>query len=167
MTSWLWPLPTTPTSIPNPPHPGAFGVARKFDNHTGVDLYAPDRTPVLAVESGVVVKVLPFTGPSAGSPWWLETQAILVAGDSGVVCYGEVEPLVQEGMTVVRGTPLGFVRQVLPDSKVRSDIPGHMSSMLHLELYESGTSQPVEWLLGEAKPSNLLNPTWKLLRSEW
>ena len=38
-------------------HPGAFGAIRKFDVHTGVDLYCKKRTPICAVEDGEVVPV--------------------------------------------------------------------------------------------------------------
>ncbi len=36
------------------------------------------------MEAGVVVGVEDFTGPAAGSPWWLPTKAVLVEGASGV-----------------------------------------------------------------------------------
>ncbi len=76
--------------IPLKPHPGAFGVLRKHHTHEGVDLYATEGEAVYAVEKGVVIAVEDFTGPKAGSPWWLDTQSVLIEGAVGVVCYGEL-----------------------------------------------------------------------------
>jgi len=44
--------------IPVPNHYGAYMQPRKHSIHTGMDLYAPDGTPVYAVEKGrgIVVK---------------------------------------------------------------------------------------------------------------
>jgi len=36
-------------------HHGAFGARRKFNVHSGIDLYAPVGEPVYAVEDGTVV----------------------------------------------------------------------------------------------------------------
>lgn len=85
------PLPSAPY-VPVAPHPGAFGVSRKHDVHTGVDLYASESTPVYAIEDGKIVEILEFTGEGADppSPWWNRTQAVLVEGRSGVILYGEV-----------------------------------------------------------------------------
>ncbi len=90
---WRWPLPGVSIAvIPREGEPGAFGAVRRHDVHTGVDLHCGAGQSVLAVERGVVVAVEEFTGPAAGSPWWLPTRAVLVEGASGVVLYGEVVP---------------------------------------------------------------------------
>ena len=146
------------TGIPLPPHPGSFGFVRKNHVHEGVDLYVPEGTEVVAVESGVVVAVLAFTGPLAGSSWWKDTQAVLVAGDSGTVCYGEVETVLMMGEEVETGSRIGTVKQVLGIDK------GRPMSMLHLELYQPRTCDVVEWKIGEAQPMSLCNPTSQLLR---
>jgi len=156
----LWPTddrdfkpPAGITQLPLPPHPGAFGVKRKHHTHEGVDLYCPVDTFVTPVEKGVVVAVIPFTGPDADppSPWWLPTQAVLVEGASGVVVYGEVIALVNPGWEVNRGTRLGLVRQVLTKDK------GYPMSMLHLELHVPGTRNAFDWV--DEKPPSLLDPT--------
>lgn len=144
--------------IPTDQHPGAFGAVRKYDVHTGVDLYAPVGTKVLAVEFGVVKAVIPFTGINAESPWWLPTDAVLIEGASGVVLYGELSSSLRSGMTVNAGDAVGTVQRVLRTDKLES-IEGHLPSMLHLELYEHDTVEPVWWRLHESKPSNLLDPT--------
>ena len=176
-------------------HPGAFGAVRKFDVHTGVDLYCKQGTPICAVEDGTVVEIEIFTGPRAESPWWNETLAILVEGKSGVVCYGEVdiyrftrsrveavrkagepsledalnykkfglhqqgEPYLQVGQTVKRGELLAWTKQVLVKDK------GRPMCMLHFELYNPGTRETVWWRKDEPRPSELIDPTQKLLEA--
>jgi len=164
---WVWPWPSRfkRAELPRGEHPGAFGAVRKFDVHTGVDLYTFEFTPVISVEDGVVVRVLQFTGKAVGSPWWRDTWAVLVEGPSGVVCYGEIHPFVIVGVRVVAGSRIGSVKRVL-DSEARSDIPGHLPTMLHLELYKTGTREPVEWRLGEPRPESLLDPTPYLRAAE-
>lgn len=142
-------------------HPGAFGYIRANHVHEGIDLYCADGTPVHAVEDGVVVAVLPFTGPSAvpPSPWWHDTQAILVEGASGVVVYGEVGigTGIREGVHVGAGEAIGHVRRVLVKDK------GRPVSMLHLELHRHGTRDAFEWTIDSGRPASLLDPTAQLL----
>lgn len=154
--TWQWPLAFKRPDIPTGDHPGAFGVQRKHDVHTGVDLYTGPGTPVVTVEDGIIARILPFTGPKAGSPWWHDTQCILVEGESGVVCYGELYVLHQlcPGTFAPAGALLGYVAQVLKKDK------GKPMSMLHLELYKHGTREPALWLTD--RPLNLLDPTHKL-----
>lgn len=167
-TPWFFPLKNWDGQIPTGDHPGAFGYRRKHDVHTGVDLYVFTNDWVYAVEDGEVIRIEDFTGPSAGSPWWLPTKAILVQGDSGVVGYCEVDPFgLREGDYVDRGQTLAAVVPVLPQYKRRSDIPGHSNMMLHMELYKDGTTETVWWHVRPAnlwsvdgsRPKNLLDPT--------
>lgn len=156
---WHWPLKERPR-VPTGSDSGAFGCVRKHDIHTGVDLYcANEPSPVYAVEAGVVVYVGPFTGLQAGSPWWLDTNAVAVRGAFGVVLYGEVEaastPTV--GTRVKAGELLAHVAPVLRHDK------GLPTKMLHLELYDYGFVEPVWWRLDEEKPVGLLDPTDLLL----
>jgi len=141
---------------------GAFGAVRKYDVHTGIDLYTIEGAPVLAMEDGVVVSVTDFTGPPE-SPWWLPTKAVLIEGASGVLCYGEVVSYLVAGEKVQSGEPIANVVPVLREA--RKDIPGHSRFMLHLELYEHGTKAPKEWKLGEPCPQGLLDPTPLLYRA--
>ena len=145
------------TGIPFPPHPGAFGVKRKNHIHEGVDLYCPEGTPVSAVEDGVVVALLPFTGEHAGLPWWENTFALLVEGASGVVVYGEILPdkTLLTGDAVLAGENLGQVARVLKKDK------GRPMAMLHMELHTLGTRFTPPWY--EEKPPTLLDPTPLLL----
>lgn len=172
---WFFPLEDC-NGIPINGHPGSFGYIRRHDIHTGVDLYTKNQTPVRAVEDGEVLRSIPFTGSKLGHTWWLDTEALLVRGRSGVVCYGEITPLVQTGL-VKRGQVIGFVKQVLPDDGLRQGVPGHSCSMLHLELYSDlylpeETTDDLDrgiwrgWDHGEPKPSRLLDPTSYLLGAE-
>lgn len=147
----LWPLRGMAPALPD--GPGAFGAVRRHDVHTGVDLYCPEGTEVIAVEAGVVVAVLPFTGPRADSPWWEDTDAVLVEGASGVVLYGELGPAVAVGDRCRAGDLLGHVVRVLRRDK------GRPVAMLHLELYAPGAREPVWWLLGDDRPGPLRDPT--------
>lgn len=141
-------LPVGWTELPLPPHPGAFAAQRRHHIHEGVDLYCPDKTPVLAIEAGQVVFVGPFTGAAVGSPWWHETSAVMVSGAKGIFLYGELLPNagVATGLSVAEGQVLGYATPVLKSDK------GRPLCMLHLERYtlESARATPF--------PGNSLNP---------
>ncbi len=148
------------TPLPIDGHPGAFGARRRFEVHTGVDLYCPSGTLVTAVEAGTVVGVEWFTGQDADppSPWWHPTQAVLVEGASGVVLYGEVEALVDVGDVVEAGEFVGRVLRVLRHDK------GRPTSMLHLELLRPGTTKSTHpWTLDGERPADLWDPTPHLM----
>lgn len=173
--TWLWPLHNHDVSIPVQDHDGAFGKKRRYDIHTGVDLYCDPGQIVVAVEPGVVVGIETFTGPRAQSPWWLETEAVLIEGASGVVLYGEVKPEVKVGDWVERGWIVGRTLQVR-----RTDIVARMKrilhgrivddkpkTMLHFELYDKGVDRAVSWNHGEEKPAALRDPTKALLQAKY
>ena len=152
---WVWPL-DSPQSWPD--EPGQFGAIRRYDIHTGVDLYCPLNTQVLAVEAGRVVAIENFTGASAGSPWWNETKAVLVEGASGVVVYGEINPYVELGDDLSHSEVIGIIdRPVLKKDKGRPTV------MLHIELMQLGSRKTVWWLHDTPQPKSLLNPTNHLL----
>lgn len=151
---WTWPLRSTPVW---PDLPGQFGSARKYDIHTGVDLYTELGTEVLAVEAGVVVGIHPFTGEDAGSPWWNRTSAVIVRGESGYVLYGEIQPSCTVGESLSQGQVLGVVAvPVLPSYKGRPQV------MLHLEL-NSGENWADIWI--RDRPQGLLDPSPLLLEA--
>jgi murein DD-endopeptidase MepM/ murein hydrolase activator NlpD len=159
---WVWPLPGVEFVIPGSmPHPGSFGAIRKYDIHTGIDLYCEPEQEVVAVEDGEIVSIENFTGELANppSPWWNDTRAVLVEGKSGVVVYGEIKPLeaITVGQKIQQGQVIGNVIPVLKKDK------GTSMTMLHIELYKPGTRETVVWHLGEEQPENLLSPLMKLL----
>jgi murein DD-endopeptidase MepM/ murein hydrolase activator NlpD len=145
-------------------HPGAFGFQRRVNWHPGVDLYVRDGEPVYAIEKGIVVGNGVFTGPKVGTPFWETTHYLMVEGKTGVFNYGEMyETLFEVGEEIEEEQNLGYVKRVLFEHKLRPDIPGHSCSMLHLELYTHGTTEPVHWHQFQ-KPPNLLDPTPYLLQ---
>lgn len=136
-TGYFFPF-TLPVKIPVHPHPGSYGVYRKYDRHTGVDLYTPDglsNVDVIAIESGVVVSIVDFTGVNSipPTPYWEDTKAVLVKGDTGVILYGEVEPLVNVGDEVEGGQRIAHTVRVLKEDK------GRPVEMLHVELLPHDT----------------------------
>jgi phosphopantothenoylcysteine decarboxylase len=150
--------------IPEHGHPGAFLTKRKHHTHTGVDLYTVDGQAVHAVEDGIIVSREDFTGKSQSSPWWEDTQCLLVEGATGVVCYGEIAPAYEMdvGRKVSRGTFIGRVKRVLKPGKERPDIAGHSTSMLHMEIYKHGIHKAFEEnsAIGEVSDWNdLVDPT--------
>lgn len=164
---WIYPLAKSkkPTSLGNVTHPGSFAVLRKHDIHTGIDLYCQPDEEVLACEDGEVVKIENFTGEGANppSPWWNETQAVLIEGKFGVLVYGEIKPIdgLKVGDKVKAGQVIGNVQTVLKKDK------GKPMTMLHFEMYVKGTRETVVWNKAEERPESLLNPTLNLLCSKY
>lgn len=152
-TNWEWPLPGEDKYTS---YQGLFGALRKYGIHTGTDFYCNNNQIVVAVEDGEVVLIEEFTGENANppSPWWNNTKAVLVEGKSGVVVYGEINPLssISVGKKIRKGQRLGNVVTVLKTDK------GTPMTMLHLELYKPGTRETVVWNLNENQPDSLLDP---------
>ena len=153
------PLKNLPDIPLGPIHPGGFGFIRKYDIHTGVDLYCNPNDDVFAIECGEVVGIIDFTGDKAESPWWNNTRAVLIEGASGVFVYGEIKE--KEGLkigdNVEAGDHIGNVLTVLKEDK------GKPMTMLHLELYEYKYRETLIWNLHQLKPEPLLDPTKILL----
>ena len=143
-----------------PPHLGSFGKVRKNHIHEGIDLYCENNDEVSAMEDGIILDILPFTGIHANSPWWHNTFCVLIKHSACVLNYGEIIPLssLKIGDKVKEGELLGHVTTVLKKDK------GLPMSMLHLEQYSLDTTQPIkEWSLNTAQPLNLQDPTQLLL----
>jgi hypothetical protein len=164
---WRFPFRETLIDVPINFHPGAFGYRRNKHYHTGVDLYTYKGCPVYPCEGGIVVKIDVFTGPKRNTDHWNETLAVMVEGESGVINYAEIIPesYLKVGLFVGPLTPIGKVTPVLKPEKLRSDIPNHSTSMLHLEWYNSGTRDFSDWVLDTPRPDNLFDPTVRLIES--
>jgi murein DD-endopeptidase MepM/ murein hydrolase activator NlpD len=164
---WIYPLVKSkkPTTLGNANHPGSFAVVRKYDVHTGIDLYCELNEEVIACEDGEVVKIENFTGENANPPssWWNETQAVLIEGKLSVLVYGEIKPIegLKVGDFVKAGQVIGNVQTVLKKDK------GKPMTMLHFEMYQKGARETVVWNLGEERPETLLNPTINLICSRY
>lgn len=146
--------------LPKFNEPGSFGFVRKYDIHTGVDIYCKKREKVCAVEDGEVVDTGIFTGKSVGSNWWNTTYYVVIKGSSGYVLYGEIEfPIEMKiGKKIKKGDFVGYVEAVINEDKIRPLIRNHSNYMLHMELYKE-YNKPVVWNHGEKRDKNLLDPT--------
>jgi hypothetical protein len=141
-----------------------YGVTRKHDIHTGVDIYTEEDEIVYPILPGKVVAIGYFTGKIVDSPWWRETKYVVIKSEGMYILYGEISlnPKIKLG-TVVLGNKLsrlGTVKQVLSGDKDLKNPP----SMLHIELYYK-TTFAVEWNLGEKAPSGLSDPTHLLFNA--
>jgi len=150
---WVWPLKGASPLFPD--EVCGFGAVRLHDIHTGVDLFCELGQEVIAVEDGVVILVEGFTGPNADSPspWWNDTQAILVRGASGVVTYGEIKSLVAVGDQVKVGQVVGVV-----EKPVLRSFKGRPMVMLHVELMTHDAIKTEWWKAGEPMPPTLRDP---------
>lgn len=159
----MFPIKDYKYEIPQGEALGAFGVKRKFDTHTGVDLYCNEGDWVHAIEDGTIIAIEPFTGEIAGFPWWNDTYAVAIKGVSGIINYGEIYPRVgwYVGYKIKEGEIIGHVIPVLKEDKGK--VPS--TSMLHLELYTKYDGRWVEWTLNTPQPDNLLDPTNLLLKN--
>ena len=153
----MFPLVNYKYEVPEGTHLGAFGSIRKHDIHTGVDLYCDHGDSVLAIEAGTVIAIEDFTGEKANSPWWNDTQAVLVKGKTGVFLYGEIHPVVKVGDSVLEGTLLGTVIPVLKKDKGKTPV-----TMLHMELYSHDCTHSAIWNLDESMPAGLIDITDRL-----
>jgi murein DD-endopeptidase MepM/ murein hydrolase activator NlpD len=151
------------TELPIKDHVGAFSTKRKNHCHEGVDLYCEEGTSVYAVEDGEVVLIENFTGEHAPipSPWWNNTNATHVEGESGVIVYGEIDAITYPiGHKIKQGDLVGYVKTVLKKDK------GRPMTMLHFELYEHGSRASVEWHPWQDNPPQFLkNPTQLLIQA--
>ncbi len=148
-------LPFNITTIPEEYiHPGGFGTIRKNDIHTGIDFYCEPDTIVFSITDGYVVDIQRFTGASVGSPWWNETDCVIVRDlDDNYIVYGEINATCELGQIISKGDLIGTVIPVL---KVDKGLP---MTMLHLEYYDHTFDlNPVIWNLNSPKPDSLLNP---------
>lgn len=151
--------------VPVGEHYGSFGVKRKYDRHSGVDLYCNDGDLVFAIESGIVTEINWFTGPKAGHSWWNNTRCVCIEGDTGVIVYGEIqedEQRIKIGNFIEIGSRIGEVKQVLKKDK------GKPMSMLHIMLLKHGYKEidTHSWKLYEDKPDWLLDPTPMLIQTK-
>ena len=154
--------------IPTGEHPGAFGAKRKYDIHTGVDIYCEEGKPVYAMEDGTIIEQGWFTGVSVKMPWWNDTRYLVIKGKSGCIVYGEIweaKSIMDRRTNNIKvGQLLGCVKAVLPPEKKRADIPHHSNAMLHIELYDEKTKWSksaswVSWEHGQKRDKHLMNPT--------
>ena len=152
----MFPLKNYNYELPKDNDLGAFGTPRKFDVHTGIDLYCKMNDEVFSIEDGEIVAIEWFTGKKVNMPWWYDTQAVAIKGEYGTINYGEVKvnPNIKVGDKINEGDLVGWVTPVLKVDKGK--VPS--TSMLHIELYTEYDGNWAIWNLDESQPNNLLNP---------
>jgi len=168
----FWPVPGSfRRSLPTGGEPGSFWEDRGDRNHCGIDIYAPRKSAVVAIDSGRVSEVGVFTSPH-DVPYWNVTCYVLISHDDGLTSkYAELEEsLVKAGDIAKAGDVIGRVGCVLNPKKITSKSPLYVqllkkngnSSMLHFELYRGIPLQTGTYLGGNAfkpsRPLNLLDP---------
>ncbi len=132
------------------PEENKFGFKRKYDYHTGVDLFCKENTKVYSMYNGIVTSIHKFTGFEE-SPWWNDTFAVMIYHPeiNKTILYGELIATVNAGDIVEEGNVIGNVKQVLKEDK------GKPMTMLHIECYNGIQNDSVWWKLNETKPENL------------
>jgi len=143
-------------------HPASFLYQRKNHQHEGIDLYCENGQEVIAMVSGIITNIIPFTGEIAGYPWWSNTYGVVIEDEEGVWIYGELQPLndLKIGKYIEEGSTIGHIIPVLKNKK--NNRPIHM---LHLERYQKGIKNSIGILeLGKNKPDFLLDPIPFLLK---
>jgi len=132
---------------------------RKIDIfHSGIDIFCPLGSKVIAAEDCKIVRAWKFTGPP-DAPEYRNTWAITVKNDTGnIIVYGEVKkPKVKVCQNIKAGSTIGFIAQVEHNG---NEPVKTRRCMLHFELYKKGTRKTVDWWCRkQKKPKNLLNPT--------
>jgi hypothetical protein len=167
----VWPLFETERRIPYSAGQGSFWENRGDRYHCGIDLYAPQGTPVLATEDARVVDVGIATTP-AKNAYWQPTRYALVKNVTGLfVRYAELGDLcVEPGDILDKDERLGSIANVLAPERIGLNAPSYIkaladrSSMLHLELW-TGEPQNADALysggnwFGIKRPQGLRDPT--------
>lgn len=140
----------------NPPGNPARSFGWVRDNgryHAGVDLYGNSGDPVLAMESGTIVGIQGFLGP---------TKAILVEGDNSglVILYGEITDESWSKLGLKKGSHVTKGQQI-----ATIGLNNASTSMLHFETYIKGTTKNYQWKQGTTPDPHILNPTKYLLKA--
>lgn len=159
--SWMTRNWAIETEIPvSPTHPGSYLYKRKHHIHEGIDLYCNPGQPVVAMATGIVTNIIPFTGEIAGTPHWNNTYGVVIQDTKGVWIYGEIQPAqgIEIGQILMANVIVGHVIPVLKKDK------GRPTSMLHLERYTKGTTTSVGIILhSDEIPDNIRNPITSIL----
>jgi murein DD-endopeptidase MepM/ murein hydrolase activator NlpD len=151
---------------------GRFLEQRRDRVHCGVDFYAPRRTPVFAVDDGIIHSISEFTNPNQNVYWNKTFEIILYDELEFFYRYAELETVfVKRNEKVSAGKRIGSVGQVLNSTKINQEDPEYIqrlvkenkTSMLHFEMYNCSPEPSNNYLGGnwfaENKPKGLLDPT--------
>jgi hypothetical protein len=168
---WTWPVPSSVSRVlPQLGEPGSFWEDRGDRFHCGVDIYAPFKSDIVAVDDGIVLRTELFTSPSQ-IDYWNVTYAVTIAHNCGLVIrYAEmIGALLSEGTPVRREEVIGHVGRVLEPSRISQKAPLYIQklkfrhpSMLHFEVLCRFPFEIPRYLGGNTfqrfKPEFLLDP---------
>lgn len=169
----VWPVPASYSQqLPRAGEKGSFWEVRGDKRHTGVDIYAPHGSLVIAVEDGIVLQILEFTSPRI-LRYYNQTMAVLVKHfDGAILLYAQLGFVrVSPGEIVSAGEVLGSLGEVLNTRCIDRSAPRHIrglvnaerTSMLHLEMYDRIPEVNLNTVGGNALlkeyPYGLLDPT--------
>jgi murein DD-endopeptidase MepM/ murein hydrolase activator NlpD len=138
----VWPV------IPNRGVISPFGASRENNrSHGGADVGALPGDPIVAISDGVVLH--PVSGFSLGTG----LQAVAIAHEDADYLYCEIKVEVQAGQHVKAGERIGVTAK-----------NGDGRSMLHLEVWETGTAPKgfVPWFTNQPRPKGMLDASSKL-----
>lgn len=163
-----WPVPNSyskkvPTVVEDCAFKGKdYFIDEKFRRveiwHSGIDIFCPVGSKVVAAEDCNVIRIWKFTG-APDTPEYRTTWAVTVRNHTGnVIVYGELrKPRLKLGQSLKAGQTVGFLAQVI---FARNQPIAKRRCTLHIELYKRGTKKTIDWWLRTQKrPRSLLNPT--------
>lgn len=135
------------------PEPSKRWALRKHDMHLGTDIHLPageevilprfskhPMTNIFVEKSWEVVRVENFTGPNSvpPTPWWNDTQAVMIRNGVFVHVLGEIETSLKVGQRIKEGDVVGRIKPVLKKAN------GMPNSMLHYECWRVGAWDMLE-----------------------
>lgn len=167
----VWPLPDSfNNSLPKKNSKGAFWEDRGDRFNAGVDIYAPDKSPLYAVENGKVIDIDIFS--NSNNSYLNETKYLIIKSPEKVnYKYCEVDDiLVEIGDEIAAGQYIANIKQIINPDCIDNNTPFFVKelvyedllSKLHLEMYKSPFTEirPYELgnYLGEEKPNSIIDP---------
>lgn len=167
----FWPLPNSlENTLPKRNTKGSFWEDRGDRFNAGVDIYAPENSPIYAIEEGVVIDIDVFSRNS--SPYLNETKYLIIKSPEKVnYKYCEIDDIVIEiGDKVKPGDLIASVKRLINPDHIDNETPffikeliyDNLLSKLHLEMYKAPFTEirPYELgnFLGDEKPNSIIDP---------
>ncbi len=167
-----WPVPESYSEqMPQPGEKGSFWENRSEFFSCGVEIYAPENSAVLAIESGMVIDKGVFTS-SEKKIYWNTTYYITIKTSENInykYCeLSEVYPHI--GDFIDAGQEIGRVGKSINKERITSKTPYYIRELvqngnphkLHLELYKSPINEVRPYsggnFSGNDRPQSLLDP---------
>lgn len=169
----IWPVPDSYNKeVPQQGMSGSFWENRGDRYHCGIDIFAPENSPVYAIQNGKVIDIGIFTSPETND-FWNKTYYITIKTQQNInVKYAQLcDVSVRIGDFINAGQLIGKVALVIDKNKISHNTPQYVREMvtngqitsLHLEAYIAPISEVKPYMggnfLGEVKPYSLMDPT--------